>query len=763
MNYQDTNVAAAMMFQNIPDEMKSYKQFVCWRAETVNDRLTKVPYCPQTGRRASVVDPATWSSFEVAVEASKGYNGIGFVFSEYDPYFGIDLDDPNGDANIQAVQYKIYEQFDTYAELSPSGRGLHIIGKGHIQSGKHPHGIGLFCKERYFTMTGNVYRNAPIRHCQALVETLWKEMGANAEAIVQFAGIEQRMSDQEIYDIACQAANGEKFETLWRGEWEQLGYPSQSEADFALINIISFYSNNREQIKRMFRDSNAGRREKASRPHYVDKMITKSFDRNVPPVEIEQIKHVDVATLPTSEQPMINGHQSADTFMPKQQYNFPGLLKEVYDFYYNSAPKPIEEVALAGAIGTLAGIIGRAYNVSGTGLNQYILIVAQTGRGKEAASGGRSKLFTACRSTVPSIAEFIGPAEIASGPALLRKLEEYPCFCSILGEFGLRLKEMANSNANLNQVMLRRVLLDIYNKSGRTDILFGSNYSDKTKNIKDIRSPCVTIIGETTPDHLYENFEEGLITEGLIPRFLIFEYTGPVVHLNKYFHAVEPSKTLVEGISELAAHCLALKNRGETVNVKLNNEADRMMDDFVLYCESRQEAATSTFLGDLWSRAHVKAMKLAATVSVGINYKNPVIDTHSLNWSIQIICRDIGALTARFQRGEVGKTSDAQCNQLFAKYIIKYLSKPWTELSRVCIEKNSEIAHSKQLITYGYLSRSLGNYPAFKDAPGRSTVALKRTIDHFKAQGIVVPSVKPSGVGTNVFTVLDIEAIRKLL
>lgn len=62
----------------------------------------------------------------------------------------------------------------------------------------------------------------------------------------------------------------------------------------------------------------------------------------------------------------------------------PGLVGEVAKFIYASAPRPVAEIAFVGAIGLVAGISGRAYNVSGRGLYQYALLLANTGTGKEA-------------------------------------------------------------------------------------------------------------------------------------------------------------------------------------------------------------------------------------------------------------------------------------------------------------------------------------------------------------------------------------------
>ena len=95
----------------------------------------------------------------------------------------------------------------------------------------------------------------------------------------------------------------------------------------------------------------------------------------------------------------------------------PGLMGEIAKFIHAAAPRPVPEIALAGAIGLMAGICGRAFNVSGTGLNQYILLLAPTGTGKEAAATGINSLMKSIRSEVPASEKFIGPA--SSHPVLL--------------------------------------------------------------------------------------------------------------------------------------------------------------------------------------------------------------------------------------------------------------------------------------------------------------------------------------------------------
>ena len=265
-----------MAQENIPAEMRSYRQWVRRTAD-------KIPLNPRTGTPASATDPSTWGTFDEAIASPHGI-GVGFVFTENDPYTGIDLD-VKADEQPTAEQLAIYNEFDSYAEQSPSKRGVHIIVRGKVPTIKRK-GIEVYSSHRYFTMTGDVLRTGPIADHSANLQTMWARMGGNASQAAQdVPGAAQTASDAEVIDQACNAANGAKFATLYAGNW-QGEYPSQSEADQALINIIAFYSKNREQVARIFRASALGQRDKAKRSDYMNRMLSKAFDRELKPVAI---------------------------------------------------------------------------------------------------------------------------------------------------------------------------------------------------------------------------------------------------------------------------------------------------------------------------------------------------------------------------------------------------------------------------------------------------------------------------------------------
>jgi len=157
--------------ENVPPKLAERPQWVCWRLEERQGKLTKVPYAPD-GSRASSTDLRSWSTFDDALDAYElsGYDGIGFVFSSGDPYVGIDLDncrDPETGEIAPWAQKIIDRVGEGYIEVSPSGTGVHIIIEGAVRDGgrsrKKVHVDGevvgeveMYSRGRYFTVTGEL-------------------------------------------------------------------------------------------------------------------------------------------------------------------------------------------------------------------------------------------------------------------------------------------------------------------------------------------------------------------------------------------------------------------------------------------------------------------------------------------------------------------------------------------------------------------------------------------------------------------------------
>lgn len=735
-----------MDFNNIPHEMRIYPQWVVWRYEdTDSKKPTKVPYSAKTGHLASVTDPNTWAGFDECVNAmsSGWYAGIGFVLTENDPYSFIDLDDTKGDQTALDRQIKIFNEFNSYAERSPSGSGLHIIVKGAIPSGRRRSFIEVYSSLRYMTMTGDVYRNAPINDCNELLNILWGQMGQGSVAVAHYAGLaEAKETDEQVYNRAVAAANGDKFAELYAGKWEGM-YASQSEADFALVDIIAFYTQNRAQISRMFRASGLGQRDKAKRDDYVSYMLNKCFDRMLPPVDVDGLRNkLDeaIAKKEAADRAAALSQNSEATPHPKapapnlnevsKVYSVPpGLVGEIAQYIYAQAPRPVPEIALAGALGLVAGIVGRAYNISGTGLNQYVLLLAPTGTGKEAIASGIDKLMAQVIRTVPAASDFIGPGEIASAQAIIKYMSRGPTsFVSLVGEFGIYLQQMASVNAPPHLTGLRRFLLDAYNKSGEGKVLRPSIYSDKDKNTTAVLSPSFTLLGESTPEKFYEGLHEGLISEGLLPRFTMIEYHGERPALNPGHLSAQPSFELIDRLSTLCAHALMLNSQHKAIHVQTDATARDLFQQFDAHCDANINTSDREVRRHLWNRAHVKALKLAGIIAVGCNPYDPTITADVASWAINLVVADVRNLLARFDAGEIGIDND-ETKQL-AKVIATvkdFVVSPWPDVAKYAGEGMSNL-HSNRIVPYSYVQRRLAAVAVFrKDRIGASG-AIKRAL-----------------------------------
>ncbi len=723
-------------YSAIPEELRLLPQWVVWGKD-------KVPYNANTDRYGSVTDPSDWNSFDramLAIARKNDYNGPGFVFTANDPYTFIDLDDTKGDQVALNRQIEIHKEFDSYSEISPSGRGLHIIVRGHVPAGRRQSFVEIYSDHRYATFTGNVYNDKPIRDCQEQLTRLWQQMGppinqmgsGQVNGQIAHADAEETYSDDAIIKQATSAANGVKFTALYKGEW-QGNYPSQSQADLALVNMLAFYTKNRNQIVRIFKASALGQRSKANRTDYLEWTINRAFDRDLPPIDFDGFKQQIEAKIATKSpvaqlaEPNIAG--DAGSSPAGRTIPIPaGLLGELAQFIYNAAPLPVAEIALAGAIGFMAGICGRAYNVNGEGLNQYVLLVAASGTGKEAMASGVDKLVDSIKMQCPTSSRIVGPSEITSGEALIRYINKpnNQCFVSILSEFGYRLQALSDKR-NFAQSTLKRMLLQLYHLGGKGRVFKPKIFSDKDKDIGETASPAFSILAESTPSTFYECLTEEIIADGFLPRFIIVEYKGERVPLNNNM-VVTPSMALVSTLASFFAHCETLAHTQNVYSISETDEVKIELKKFEEYVRNMINKNAREDIRQLWNRAHIKAWKLAGLVAVGVNPYNPVIQLSELHWALNIVHNDIKKMSSKFETGEVGSSS-VEIKQM--KDIRRVVRDYFTLSSeKIAAYKIKQELFKDKKIPWAYLSRRLHTMSAFnrKEERIKGSDAIKHAV-----------------------------------
>ena len=163
--------------------------WVAWEYVLKNGRWTKPPRDPRTGRGASVSDPQTWATFDLALAGMErhGLDGVGLVLTVEDDLIGIDLDDCITDAGtFSPLAAEIIGYGESYAEVSPSGEGIRIFIRGKIERALKDDatGVEVYSTGRYLTVTGNQVDGTPseIRLAPRTLDKLTAIVGGAREA-----------------------------------------------------------------------------------------------------------------------------------------------------------------------------------------------------------------------------------------------------------------------------------------------------------------------------------------------------------------------------------------------------------------------------------------------------------------------------------------------------------------------------------------------------------------------------------------------------
>lgn len=274
---------------SIPEELKDYNQWILWNLEANGaEKPKKIPYTT-SGEYAKTNDPSTWSTFEDARaiynESGGKYSGLGFVFSDSDPFVGIDWDHVRDDSSgfWDSEVLEEIKQLGTYAEVSPSGTGAHAIIRGKRDlNGKNRFGNReIYDNMRYFTVTGNIIDGLPveINDANESLDAIQEKIGykQTESSSVDSGPTITIIDDEEVISSCRNAANREKFIELFEGNWEQY-YESHSQADIGFCGILANKTQDEYQINRIFRKSGLCRTEKWDRKDYSHNTIQNAIE-----------------------------------------------------------------------------------------------------------------------------------------------------------------------------------------------------------------------------------------------------------------------------------------------------------------------------------------------------------------------------------------------------------------------------------------------------------------------------------------------------
>ena len=283
-------------FPAVPAELKARPQWLVWKNETRDGKPTKIPYQPE-GKKAQSNQSNTWTDYRTAASHRDRFSGIGFVFSENDPYCGIDLDnclDDNG--KVKAWAEPIIERLKpvAYGEVSPSSKGIKFWTRAVLpENAKHKayidtetgEAIEVYYRGRFFTVTGKGQGalGGGAHAVNWLVQEYLKHEPLPQPRKTRAAPSGNLKSADEVISHIRESKQCHKFDALMEGKIT--GYGSQSEADLALCGVIGFWTQDEGVIDSIFRTSKLMRpkwdeRHKGDGATYGQMTITEALSGN---------------------------------------------------------------------------------------------------------------------------------------------------------------------------------------------------------------------------------------------------------------------------------------------------------------------------------------------------------------------------------------------------------------------------------------------------------------------------------------------------
>jgi hypothetical protein len=191
---------------------------------------------------------------------------VGFVFTEADPFAGVDLDNCVDAGEVAPWAMEIVEALNSYTEVSPSGTGLKIWVEATKPGDRCKTGDKeMYDSGKFFTFTGERFTGEGVEKRQEQLTELYRRLFPQNTATPRSYDARTELGDFELLEKArASSSTGREFEALY-----DRGNPTggdHSKADNKLMMMLAFWcGKDAEQIERLFSGSALGQRDKWTR------------------------------------------------------------------------------------------------------------------------------------------------------------------------------------------------------------------------------------------------------------------------------------------------------------------------------------------------------------------------------------------------------------------------------------------------------------------------------------------------------------------
>ncbi|MCA1854439.1 DUF3987 domain-containing protein [Massilia oculi] len=323
----------------------------------------------------------------------------------------------------------------------------------------------------------------------------------------------------------------------------------------------------------------------------------------------------------------------------------PSVMQQIGAWYQNRAFYYQETFVLPIALAACGAVLARDFTSQGqASTNMYWVLIAPTATGKEAA--------LRC---VNDIVTVYGDQRRAGAPTsqggVLAALERNPASCLVIDELGEYLKGVFDLKAAGFKAAIGPILMDLYTKGG-TEFL-GQEYAKQTgpdaRKRADIKSPCPSIFGATTPSTFYAALSAATVDNGFLPRLLPFRAPDRVPTPN-FVQKEEPVPAVVIEWLETIKSRVALRQKelgvgGDLrgvqsycpVHVPFSAEALELRNAHMLAICERRNSGVDGLASNMMSRTVENAGRVALTLALADNPHATEVGVEHLQLALDIV------------------------------------------------------------------------------------------------------------------------------
>lgn len=362
----------------------AYDQFIIWMLTTDG---RKVPLTP-LAQAGNAHDPQNWMPYEDArflADSMGASYGVGFVITESDPFFCLDIDKAHGSSGWSELSTElVWALPGALVEMSQSGTGLHLWGKytslpSHSKKNTNLH-IELYTSDRFIalgdmkTAYGDAGTDLTIPLATIISQYFTPTVGSDApqewssQPCVGWNGFTE---DSDLIAHMMKARNASNafggkasIAQLWKGDIEALArtYPPNnttsqydgSSADAALAQHLAFYTGkNCDRMLRLMRQSGLVRDKWNTRSDYLERTILRACElqQGVFAFQIFDTEKVDAEPITGSSDKANNYAEQirAKAILSAPTPEIAEQLRGVTDagFFLNQAKRTPEQMVVA--------------------------------------------------------------------------------------------------------------------------------------------------------------------------------------------------------------------------------------------------------------------------------------------------------------------------------------------------------------------------------------------------------------------------------